>query len=58
MRGEGEVAGTRQHGLPRFRVAALPRDIELLETARQDLASMDELELELLSASIGPGEAG
>jgi ATP-dependent DNA helicase RecG len=52
MRGEGEVAGTRQHGLPRFRVASLPRDIELLEAARQDLATMDEMELEILGASI------
>ena len=37
MRGEGEVTGTRQHGLPRFRVARLPRDAELLEAARADL---------------------
>jgi len=52
MRGEGEVAGTRQHGLPRFAVASLPRDIELLEAAREDLAGMGELELELLGESI------
>ncbi len=52
MRGEGEITGTRQHGLPRFRVASLPRDIELLEAARQDLAEMDELELELIAAAI------
>jgi len=37
MRGEGEIAGTRQHGLPRFNVARLPRDQELLEDARADL---------------------
>ena len=37
MRGEGEVTGTRQHGLPRFRVASLPRDQEILEDARSDL---------------------
>ncbi|MEX0621179.1 MAG: ATP-dependent DNA helicase RecG [Solirubrobacterales bacterium] len=36
-RGEGEVTGTRQHGLPRFRVARLPGDVELLEAARADL---------------------
>ncbi len=52
MRGEGEVAGTRQHGLPRFRVASLPRDIELLEAARQDLSTMDDPELEILGASV------
>jgi len=56
MRGEGEVAGTRQHGLPRFRVASLPRDIEILEAARQDLTQMDELELEILGAAIRPAE--
>ncbi len=37
MRGEGEITGTRQHGLPRFAVASLPRDGELLESAREDL---------------------
>lgn len=37
MRGEGEITGTRQHGLPRFAVASLPRDTELLEAAREDL---------------------
>ncbi len=37
MRGEGEITGTRQHGLPRFAVASLPRDGELLELAREDL---------------------
>lgn len=52
MRGEGEIAGTRQHGLPRFRVAALPRDLDLLETARDDLDAMDPLDLELLTAQI------
>ncbi|MCB0857027.1 MAG: ATP-dependent DNA helicase RecG [Solirubrobacterales bacterium] len=50
MRGEGEIAGTRQHGLPRFRVASLPRDLDLLEVARQDLNSMDQNELEMLSS--------
>ncbi len=37
MRGEGEVTGVRQHGLPRFAVARLPRDEALLEAARSDL---------------------
>ena len=27
LRGEGEILGTRQHGLPRFRVAELPEDV-------------------------------
>src|SRR3954468_23862374 len=33
LRGAGEVLGTRQHGMPLFRVARLPEDDELLETA-------------------------
>jgi ATP-dependent DNA helicase RecG len=36
-RGEGELTGTRQHGLPGFRVATLPSDTDLLEAARADL---------------------
>jgi ATP-dependent DNA helicase RecG len=34
LRGEGELVGTRQHGMVGFRVAELPRDAELLERAR------------------------
>ena len=34
LRGEGDVLGTRQHGLPEFKVARLPEDAELLELAR------------------------
>ena len=36
LRGEGDVLGTRQHGLPEFRVARLPEDAELLELARSE----------------------
>lgn len=43
-RGEGEVTGTRQHGLPRFNVARLPRDAELLEQARADLLGLIDRE--------------
>jgi ATP-dependent DNA helicase RecG len=35
LRGAGEVLGTRQHGLPQFRVARIPEDAELLSRARQ-----------------------
>jgi ATP-dependent DNA helicase RecG len=49
LRGEGELVGTRQHGLAEFRVAELPRDAELLERARaraRQITSEDpELEL-------------
>jgi ATP-dependent DNA helicase RecG len=34
LRGEGELVGTRQHGVAEFRVAQLPRDAELQERAR------------------------
>jgi ATP-dependent DNA helicase RecG len=48
LRGEGELIGTRQHGLAQFQVAELPRDFELLERARafaeRVVASDPELE--------------
>jgi ATP-dependent DNA helicase RecG len=34
LRGAGDVLGTRQHGMPEFRVARLPEDTELLVRAR------------------------
>jgi ATP-dependent DNA helicase RecG len=47
LRGEGDVLGTRQHGLPEFRAARLPEDAGLLEVARTEsialLASDPEL---------------
>ena len=36
MRGPGEFFGTRQAGLPEFRVANLVRDRELLELAKEE----------------------
>jgi ATP-dependent DNA helicase RecG len=36
IRGPGEVLGTRQSGLPTFRVANLVRDFGLLEAARKE----------------------
>jgi ATP-dependent DNA helicase RecG len=36
IRGPGELFGARQSGLPPFRVADLPRDLELLSLARRD----------------------
>jgi ATP-dependent DNA helicase RecG len=35
LRGEGELAGTRQHGVAGFQVAELPRDAELLDRAAE-----------------------
>lgn len=42
LRGPGEFFGTRQHGLPDFKVANPVRDLPLLETARQ--AALDLVE--------------
>jgi ATP-dependent DNA helicase RecG len=42
LRGEGEVLGTRQHGLPRFRVAELPEDAALLGRSRDELVALLE----------------
>jgi ATP-dependent DNA helicase RecG len=36
LRGPGELFGTRQHGMPPFRIADLTRDQSLLQEARQD----------------------
>ncbi|MBK5233840.1 MAG: ATP-dependent DNA helicase RecG [Thermoleophilia bacterium] len=54
MRGEGEITGVRQHGLPRFAVARLPRDEELLEAARSDLDRLAEDSGGLDGPELGP----
>lgn len=36
IRGPGEVMGTRQSGLPTFRIGNLVRDVEILEEARRE----------------------
>ncbi len=47
LRGEGELVGTRQHGLPTFRAAELPRDGDLLERAAFHAGSITETDPEL-----------
>lgn len=42
LRGPGDFFGTRQHGLPEFNIARLPRDIEILK--RVQLAALELLE--------------
>ncbi|MDQ3572590.1 MAG: ATP-dependent DNA helicase RecG [Actinomycetota bacterium] len=40
LRGEGEILGTRQSGLPQFRVALLPDDAGLLIDARREVLAI------------------
>ncbi|HMJ73157.1 MAG TPA: ATP-dependent DNA helicase RecG [Solirubrobacterales bacterium] len=40
LRGEGEVLGTRQSGLPRFAVAELPEETALLAAARDEVLTL------------------
>jgi ATP-dependent DNA helicase RecG len=54
LRGEGEILGTRQHGLPSFRVAELPDDAELLAAARGDAQRIAALDPSFGAAELGP----
>jgi ATP-dependent DNA helicase RecG len=54
IRGEGEILGTRQHGLPRFRAAELPDDLPLLLEARRDVRALLERHGSLEDAALGP----
>jgi ATP-dependent DNA helicase RecG len=40
QRGEGEILGTRQHGLQRFAVATLPEDLPTLIAAREEVQAL------------------
>jgi len=42
LRGPGEFFGTRQHGLPEFRIADLTRDFDVLKEAREDAFALLE----------------
>jgi ATP-dependent DNA helicase RecG len=54
LRGEGEVLGTRQHGLPRFAVAELPEDAPALEAAREDVLQLLREHGSLDAPALGP----
>ena len=49
LRGGGEVLGTRQSGVPEFRMAEVPNFPDLLETARADAALILQRDPELSS---------
>lgn len=49
LRGEGEILGTRQSGMPEFRMARLDIHGELLETARRDATLIVERDPQLES---------
>jgi ATP-dependent DNA helicase RecG len=54
LRGEGEVLGTRQHGLPRFAVAELPDDAPALEAAREEVLKLLHEHGSLDAPELGP----
>jgi ATP-dependent DNA helicase RecG len=54
LRGEGEILGTRQHGLPRFRVATLPEDAGMLMSAREEVRALLRRHGSLDAPELGP----
>ncbi|MEK6326060.1 MAG: ATP-dependent DNA helicase RecG [Actinomycetota bacterium] len=54
LRGEGEILGTRQHGLPRFHVAELPEDVAVLTEARRELLELLDRHGSLDAPALGP----
>ena len=47
IRGAGDLIGTAQHGLPRFRIADPERDLGLMQTAQSDARTLLETNPEL-----------
>jgi len=54
LRGEGEILGTRQHGLPRFAVASLPEDTPTLVAAREEVLALLRRHGSLADPALGP----
>jgi ATP-dependent DNA helicase RecG len=54
LRGEGEVLGTRQSGLPRFAVAKLPEDGTQLMEARREVLELLRAHGSLSDPALGP----
>jgi len=54
LRGEGEILGTRQSGLPRFAVAELPEDTPTLVAARDEVLALLRRHGSLSDPALGP----
>jgi ATP-dependent DNA helicase RecG len=54
LRGEGEILGTRQSGLPRFAVASLPDDAATLIAARDEVLALLQRHGSLADPALGP----
>jgi ATP-dependent DNA helicase RecG len=54
LRGEGEILGTRQSGLPRFAVASLPEDTATLVAARDEVLALLRRHGSLADPALGP----
>jgi len=54
LRGEGEILGTRQSGLPRFAVAKLPEDGAKLMEARREVLELLRRHGSLADPALGP----
>jgi ATP-dependent DNA helicase RecG len=54
LRGEGEVLGTRQSGLPRFAVAELPEEATTLVAARDEILALLQVHGSLDAPELGP----
>jgi ATP-dependent DNA helicase RecG len=54
LRGEGEVLGTRQSGLPRFAVAELPEETSVLVAAREEVLALLRRHDSLAAPELGP----
>ena len=54
LRGEGEILGTLQSGLPRFRAAQLPDDAPLLVEARREVIALGKRYPSLDDPALGP----
>jgi ATP-dependent DNA helicase RecG len=54
LRGAGEILGTRQSGLPRFAVAKLPEDEEILLAAKAEVQALMKRHGSLSDPALGP----